>query len=347
MKFGVCFIPLENWTTIPRYMKLAENQGFEYGWLTDSHIIWNDVYQYLTLCAAQTPHLRLGPLVTNPVTRHPSVVASAIATLNLISGGRAVLGIGKGDSAVRTLGIQPAKLKPFKQSVDFIRRLSRGEEVNCEGALVQMQWAKGTIPLYIAAYGPKTLEFAGQIADGVVLQIGAPSVIKWCIQHIRAGAEKMGRDMRDIDIVAATACCISRGDIQAARNQVRWLPAMVSNHVVDLLSRYQRSELPDDLVTDMDLIKDYDYREHAHKDAEHARYVTDDVVDKFTIIGTPEECVQKITELQALGVTQVCLYLVSMDDAMIKSTIKTFGKEIIPLFGPKRKEGKSRTARRQ
>ena len=338
MKFGALLVPLKNWKTVPEYLRLAEGYGFEYGWIADSHLLWNDVYQYLALCTRDTRRLLLGTLVTNPVTRHPTVVASSIATLNSLSGGRAVLGIGKGDSAVRTLGLRPARLKPFENAVRLIRDLSRGREVDVEGTAVQLPWVPRSdrgIPIYVAAYGPKTLEFAGQVADGVIIQIGSPSVIKWSLQHVQAGAKKAGRSMRDIDVVAATPCYVSN-DKQQARDQLRYFPAVVSNHVSDMLSQYDRSELPTDLLADIDLITDYNYRHHGVKGAEHTATVSDALVDRLTVLGSADECIAKLHELKNVGVTQFCLYLnceeMGVPESLIRSTMDVFGKQIIPAM---------------
>ena len=334
MQFGVCFLPFNNWTAIPQYMELAEEHGFTHGWLTDSQVIWNDVYQYLALCAGRTSSFKLGPMVTNPLTRHPTTVVSAIATLDLISGGRAVLGIGKGDSAVGTIGWRPPTLESFRESIHLIRQLCRGEAATASGTRLQMEWVRhagrsDSIPLYIASWGPRTLEFAGEVANGVVLQIGSPRVIESGLTHVRAGARKAGRAMDEIDVVAVTPCRIT-DDVRTARNELRYFPAMMRRHILNFASRTEGFQLPAAMAVHTDVRKKYNYREHG--DAQQADTVPDPAVEEYTIFGPQAACVRKIEALQRAGVTQVCVYLIEIDDETIRSTIRTFGKEIIPAF---------------
>ena len=310
-------------------MSLAEAIGFEYGWFVDSQILWMDSYIFQALVAANTTKLRIGPCVSNPLTRHPTVIASSISTLNEVSKGRAVLGLGRGDSAVRTMGHKPFPLKTFRDTVELIRKLCLGQEARYMNTTLKLKWASGKVPVYIAAYGPTTLELAGEIADGVILQIGNPEIINWSLSHVKRGAEKAHRNFDEIKVVAATATTLT-DDLNVARDEVRWYPGVVSNHVFDLLQRYPKMELPTDLLKDIDNLKGkYDYDEHCEKDAKHAALVSDELVDKFTIIGGAQGCMDKIAELQKVGVDQVCLYLFTPGQ---ERTIKLYGEKIIPYF---------------
>ena len=166
LTFGVTVLPDPPHTRFLELMQLAEANGFDYGWTYDSHILWHDGYPLLTLLATQTEKLKFGHCVTNPGTREPTVTASSYATLHAISGGRAVLGIGRGDSARRVIGQQPVKMAEFEASCRMIKDLMNGRPVEWNGKELELTWAKDRepIPMYIAAYGPRALGVAGRIA---------------------------------------------------------------------------------------------------------------------------------------------------------------------------------------
>src|SRR5438309_3956305 len=159
----------------------AEDAGFVYGWIFDSHLLWQEPYPLLTLMVANTTGMRFGTCVTNPIVRDPTVTASLLATLNRISGGRFDCGIGRGDSSRRVMGKKPSTLENLEEAVQVIRDLHSGKQISYEGQSIQMDWASGNLPIWIAGYGPKALRCAGRIADGVVLQFSDPDLIKWCL----------------------------------------------------------------------------------------------------------------------------------------------------------------------
>src|SRR6266705_2109956 len=162
LSFGVCFAPdppPSRWVDLT---KLAEAQGFEYAWLFDSHVLWQEVYPIFTLMAANTRTNKIGPCVTNPGTRDPTVTASALATLNAISGGRMVMGIGRGDSARRVLGQKPVSVERMEADCRLIRDLAAGREVAYDGVKIRLKWAEHELPIWVAGYGPKALRAAGR-----------------------------------------------------------------------------------------------------------------------------------------------------------------------------------------
>src|SRR5262244_1467215 len=217
----------------------AEAAGFNYGWIFDSHVLWQEPYPLLTLMALNTRTMRLGTCVTNPAVRDATVTASLLATLNRISGGRMDLGIGRGDSSRRVMGKKPTTLERLEDTVNVVRDLCSGKKIEYEGREIQMPWAdSGVPPAWIAGYGPKALRCAGRIGDGVILQFADRALIKWCLGFVREGAEEAGRDFSKIRVMSATAVWMS-DDKATARERVRWFPALVSNHVVDLVSRYK------------------------------------------------------------------------------------------------------------
>jgi alkanesulfonate monooxygenase SsuD/methylene tetrahydromethanopterin reductase-like flavin-dependent oxidoreductase (luciferase family) len=312
-------------------MKVAEDVGFDHVWFGDSHLIWHEVGPYLTAAAMSTTHMRVGPLVSNPVTRHPTVVASMLATLGQLFDGRAVLGIGRGDSAVRTLGLPPMKLVEFGDTLRTMRRLCRGEGAHVHGTDIRFSWLTRPVPVLLAAYGPRVLELAGADADGLILQLASPNVVAWAMEHARAGARGAGRTLDRFDVVAGAPTYVS-ADRAHALSRVRGFPATVSNHVKDLLRHHAPSDLPADLVDGMTQVAGYDYLRHGQPDAPHTKAVTDDMAERLTLIGTAAQIRAKIERLAEAGVTQVCLYIGIVEPEFHFSTIETYGRDIIPHF---------------
>ncbi len=307
----------------------AEGAGFTYGWIFDSHVLWQEPYPLLTLMAANTGKMRFGTCVTNPVVRDPTVTASLLATLNRISGGRMDCGIGRGDSSRRVMGKKPTTLENLEDAVRVIRDLNSGKQITYEGHSIQMSWAdRGVPPIWVAGYGPKALRCAGRIGDGVILQFADPHLIKWCLGFVKEGAEEAGRDFSKIKVMSATAVWIS-DDRKTARDRVRWFPALVSNHVVDLVSRYKPEELPPELTAYISDRKGYNYLHHAEVGSSNAEFVTDDVVDRFCIVGNVADHTRKLNELKSIGVTQFNIYLMCGEE---EQTLEMYGKDIIPSF---------------
>jgi probable F420-dependent oxidoreductase len=310
--------------------KQAEEAGFSYGWVFDSHVLWQDPYPLLTLMAAQTERMRLGTCVTNPAVRDVTVTASSLATLNLISGGRMDLGIGRGDSSRRVLGKKPTTLADLEEAALKIRALATGQEVEHEGQPVQMPWVdpEAPLPIWVAAYGPKALHLTGRIADGVILQFADPNLIRWCLGFLHEGARAAGRDPASIKVMAAAPVWVS-DDLELARERVRWFPALVSNHVVDLLARYDQSVLPPELTAYVGERSGYDYRKHAEVGSSNAAFVSDEVVDRFCIVGPPEEQRRRLAELAALGVSQFNIYLMNGEE---EACLDVYGSEVVPAL---------------
>jgi probable F420-dependent oxidoreductase len=329
LSFGVTFMadpPVSE--TVGRTV-LAEENGFSHAWLWDSHVLWQEVYPIFTLMAAATKDIHLGTCVTNPVTRDPTVTAAAMATLNEISGGRMEMGIGRGDSAQRVLGRGPVTVAALEQACRTIRDLAEGREIDLDGTGVQLKWSEGNrLPVWVAAYGPMALRCAGRVADGVILQLADPFIIEWALRYLREGAEQAGRNPADIKVMAAAPAYLS-DDLAHAREQVRWFPALVSNHVVDLVKRYHDAELPAALTDYIAARESYDYAHHGRTGSGNAEFVTDEVVDRFCVLGGPDEVRDKLAELENLGVDQFNIYSM-VDDP--RALISGFGREIIPAF---------------
>ena len=306
----------------------AEAAGFEYGWLFDSHILWRDPYPLLTLMAQATKTMRLGTCVTNPATREPTVTASALAVLNELSGGRMDLGIGRGDSSRRVLGKAPTSMKDLEQAVHVIRALAEGRSIEFEGMMLALPWASGhPLPVWIAGYGPVALKLTGRIADGAMLQIGDPDLVRWFASQVKASAAEAGRDPDGVQVMAAAPAHV--GDLADARDRTRWFPALVSNHVVDLVNKYPREDLPPELTSYVRDREGYDYLHHAEVGSSNASFVTDEIVDRFCLVGSPEQHTARLRDLAAAGVDQFNLYLMNGDE---EEQLAIYGREIIPAL---------------
>lgn len=328
LDFGITLKPDWSIDDLVALTRQAEANGFTYGWLFDSHVLWKEIYPLLTLMALNTTRMHLGPCVTNPVTRDPTVTASALATLNVISGGRMEMGIGRGDSARRVIGKTPTTVERMAWAVQLIRALASGQEVMYDGTPIRLTWAQGRLPIWIAGYGPKALRTAGRLGDGVILQFADPHLIKWCLGFVYEGARQVGRDPASIQVMSAAPTFISN-DMAKARDQVRWFPALVSNHVVDLVSRYKPEDLPPELTGYIRTRRGYDYHHHAEVGSDNAEFVSDEVVDRFCVLGTVDQVRAKLQELVDAGVTQFNIYLMSGDEP---ETLEVYGREIIPAF---------------
>jgi probable F420-dependent oxidoreductase len=328
MQFGFTLKPEHSIERTLSLTRQAEAAGFAYGWLFDSHVLWREPYPLLTLMAGVTETMRLGTCVTNPGTREPSVTASALATLDEISGGRMDLGIGRGDSARRVLGKPPITMADTETAVRVIRALVAGEHVEYEGTDLHFPWTGGwSLPIWIAGYGPMALAMTGRIADGVILQLADPDLIGWFAGQVRDAATAAGRDPASIRVQAAAPAHV--GDRVTGRERTRWFPALVSNHVVDLVNKYPREQLPASLTGYITDRTGYDYQHHAEVGSSNAAFVGDEVTDRFCILGEPDEHIAKLRTLAEAGVDQFNLYLMNGDE---EAQLEAYGRYIIPAL---------------
>jgi probable F420-dependent oxidoreductase len=328
MDFGFTLKTDESIERIVTLTRQAEASGFGHGWLFDSHVLWKEVYPLLTIMALNSQQLRLGTCVTNPATREPTVTASALATLDVISGGRMDLGIGRGDSARRVEGKPPTTLARLEEATNLIRDLVEGRAVDQDGVELRFTWTRGDrLPVWIAGYGPKALELVARVANGVILQLAEPDLIRWFVEQLRDYARAAGRDPSDIKVMAAAPAHV--GEIASCRDRVRWFPALVSNHVVDLVSKYDPAELPPALTAYVRNREGYNYLHHAEVGSDNASFVTDEVVDRFCVIGSIEDHVRKLTELADAGVDQFNIYLMNGDE---EQTLEVYGQQVIPAM---------------
>ena len=326
MDFGITFKPDLSVERILALTRQAEDAGFSYGWIFDSHVLWKEPFPLLTLMAANTKRMHLGTCVTNPAVRDVTVAASLFATLNLISGGRMELGIGRGDSSRRVLGKKPTTLENLEEFVRDFRALNSGKSIDYEGKPARFPWTNGNPPrVWVAGYGPKALRCAGRVGDGVILQFADPDLIEWCLGFVREGAKEAGRDPGKIEVMAAAPVWVS-DDLALARERVRWFPALVSNHVMDLVARYKPEELPPALTAYVRNRGGYDYQHHCEVGSDNAEFVSDEVVDRFCILGPASAHREKLARLRGAGVTQFNIYLMCGEE---EQTLELYRRDIL------------------
>ena len=326
MDFGFTLKPESDVTRTVELARRAEAAGFSYGWLFDSHVLWREPYILLTLMAQATESLRLGTCVTNPATREPSVTASALAVLNELSGGRMDLGIGRGDSARRVLGKPPTTMRSLEEAIEVIRGLVEGRSVTFEGRELQLPWTgTWTLPVWVAGYGPMAIGMTGRVADGLILQLADVDLIRWFVGQLREAEATAGRPAGSVRVQAAAPAHV--GSRELCRERTRWFPALVGNHVVDLVNRYPREQLPEALTGYVRDRTGYDYQHHAEVGSDNAAFVGDDVTDRFCVLGEPEEHVAKLRELAEAGVTQFNIYLMNGDE---EEQLDRYGRDVIP-----------------
>lgn len=303
---------------------IAERLGFDGIWVADSHSVMRDPYAILNVLAIKTEKLKLATGVTHTVTRHPAVLANSWATLHELSGGREILGIGVGESAVHNLGLKPERLVVFEEKLNTIRALIKGEKVEYQGRQIHMPWSNYNTPIFMACSGPKSLQLGGRIADGILYQVGAdPSFHRYALDNIRKGAQAAGRKLDDIKLYARLACAISN-DREMAREEVKGYCSIAAGTTFKTVPREYFS---DDLYQQLSNFKaNYDYAEHGSNQAKHKALLTDDIVDAIAFAGTPEEVLPRFKALLAMGVQGFVLPF-SMSDAI--PYMETFAKEVI------------------
>jgi probable F420-dependent oxidoreductase len=309
----------------------AELAGFSHVWTFDSHLLWEEPYVIYSQILSQTHRVRVGPMVTNPATRDWTVTASVFATLNEMFGNRTVCGIGRGDSAVRVTNGKPVGLAELREAVQVIRDLANGREASYHGSHLRFPWnTNSRLEVYVAAYGPKALALAGEVGDGFILQLADESIAEWSIKAVRAAAEAAGRDPAEVKICVAAPAYVG-DDIAHQRDQCRWFGGMVGNHVADIVSRYgaDGAAVPKALTDYIEGRHGYDYNEHGRAGNTHTDFVPDEIVDRFCVLGTADQHVERLRALEALGVDQFAVYL--QHDAK-EATLQAYAETVVPAM---------------
>ncbi len=310
----------------------AEELGFSHSYTFDSHVLWQEPFVIYSQMLAATENMVVGPMVTNPGTRDWTVTASLFATLNDTFGERTVCGIGRGDSAMRVIGHKPCTLATLAEAMEVIKGLAEGREVTYNGQQLRIPWrADGSLPMWMAAYGPRALALCGSRTDGFILQLADVDIAAWTIGAVRAAAADAGRDPDELTICVAAPAYVG-DDLPHQRDQVRWFGGMVGNHVADLVARYggDGSGVPRALTDYIEGREGYDYSEHGRSGNVHTEFVPDEIVDRFCLLGPPEAHVMRLRELADLGVDQFAVYL--MHDQP-DETLEAYGGIIADMAG--------------
>ncbi len=327
MRFGIEFVPIEPYWRTVFYSIQAERLGYDNIWVTD-HFNNRNVYVILSMIANYTERIRLGPGVTNPYLVHPVMAAQSIASLSEIAPGRIVLGLGAGDrTTLEMVGVeQESPLTAVREAVELIRRqLSRAKE-GFSGSVFKASPSarfnfkvQGGIPIYIGAQGPRMLRLAGSIGDGVLINACHPDDVALAIKSIREGAEEAGRGVKELDIAAYTSFSLAEDGEKAYRAAIPVVAYIVAGSPPQILSRHQ---IPQEAAERI--------RSHlaGRRWEEAFREVTQEMVESFSITGTPERCNERIQELKERGITQFVVG--SPLGPNVKEAINLFGERILP-----------------
>jgi probable F420-dependent oxidoreductase len=310
--------------------RLAELYGCTHAWTFDSHLLWEEPFVIYSQMLAATRKITVGPMVTNPATRDWTVTASLFATLNEMFGNRTICGIGRGDSAVRVTNGRPASLATLREAIEVIRELANGRSVSYRGSTLRFPWgAASRLPIWVAGYGPKALQLAGEVGDGYILQLADPTIVAWTVETVRKAAARVGRDPESLTIcVAAPAYVGPPSALGHMRDQCRWFGGMVGNHVAELVTRYgsDGGAIPEALTDYVAGRPGYDYNEHGRPGNVHTAFVPDEIIDRFCLLGPVDDHLARLHELQALGVHQFAIYL--QHDAK-EETLRAYGDHIV------------------
>jgi probable F420-dependent oxidoreductase len=301
------------WRTI-QLAELAEGHGFSHLWTFDSHLLWQEPYVIYSQILSRTQRL----------------TASLFATLNEMFGNRTVCGIGRGDSAVRVTNGKPSTLEEVREATHVIRELASCRAVDYKGSRLQLPWARtSSLEVWVAAYGPLALKTAGEVGDGYILQLADVDIARWMITSVREAAANAGRDPDKITFCVAAPNYVGN-DWGHMRDQCRWFGGMVGNHVADIVARYGTStDMPAAFTDYIKGRQGYDYNEHGRAGNTHTSFVPDEIVDRFCILGTAEDHIAKLKQLQDLGVNQFAGYL-QHDNK--EETLRVYGETIIPAL---------------
>lgn len=331
---GVLFLPRQI-AEVAEHARLAEAAGFDLLGIGDSQSLFQEVYVSLTVASVHTSKVRLGPSVTNPLTRHPAVTAAAIASVNELSGGRAFLGIGTGDSAVLNLGLRPVRVDELREYVRTLRALWSRTPTVYRGATVRIEWARQPVPIFLAAEGPRMLRLAGEVADGVIVGTGLlPEVIADSLEQIHAGARAAGRDPKAIEIWFLVKACLAESRA-AALEEIKMALAASANHAFRFTLEGKR--VPPELVAPIERLKAA-YQPHAHESlgpSPNARLVDElglgeYLAERFAVAGSPAQVATRIRELAQAGATRLLVTAIVKDP---RAFLAKWRDEVSPALG--------------
>jgi 5,10-methylenetetrahydromethanopterin reductase len=336
ISFGLRIPPCRSATEVADCVREAERAGFDVAWLPDSQFLWRDVWATLALSATVTESIRLGTCVTNFETRHPSVTAAAAGTLDELAPGRVILGVGTGDSSIKTLGLRPTRLDRMREQIALVRTLLQGEPVDFDGRRMRIEATPAQpAPIYMAANAPKALALAGELADGVILLAGLrPGLLQTSLAHVASGAARAGRSLDDLDVCVGTICHVTGDEREAARIVKPYVVATAQTGGRESLRAAGIDVDPPEVVggiyPDMSHATDWDAAADAAEE-----WVSDEMAvryaDAFCLVGPPEHCVSRLETALAAGATSFYIRHVS-SYTLPEEVLRAFGDSIIPRF---------------
>ena len=330
MKFGVAIWPGEP-EELAQNARLAEEQGFDYIGVPESQSLAHELYVSLSVVAQATSKPHIGPTVTNPLTRHPAVSASAIASINDLSGGRAYFGIGTGDSAVLNLGLRPAKHAELREYIEAVRTVLTGQPYEYRGRQIHVKWSRTPVPVLISAEGPRTLALGGEIADIVMVHTGlSTEVLKESMARIREGEVVAGKAAGTTQVWAFAKCNIS-DDREVAIDEIKMALAASGHHAFrfTLDGKHVPEELRESIAI---LQREYVPVEHEQLGLTRNAVLSDELgltdylAERFAVVGTPDECREKVRSIEAVGVDVLLITAIGPQPSEI---IRRFGEEVI------------------
>jgi len=325
VRFGVELHQYLDAPTILAESRAVEELGYDALWLGDSQLIWRELYVLLGAAATATSRVTLGIGVTNPVTRHAAVTASAAMTLQELSGGRGILGVGLGHTSVATMGLPRATRKELAAYVDTVRRLCQGEEVSTDHGPIRLAYADpgAAPPIVIAASGPKMMRLAGQIGDGVIMagQMGHQEVRAQALEHVRLGLEEQPHPPERFMVCVGVAAAVS-ADRQEALDAVR---PHVAQGLLSPLARLGSAALEARTA----LQSAYNTYDHMHPGAPHAAVVPDEVIPEFAIAGTPDDCLRQAGAMFEAGVDEITIRPYALPGSSRLATIEAFARDVV------------------
>ncbi|MEV0388032.1 LLM class flavin-dependent oxidoreductase [Nonomuraea sp. NPDC050643] len=330
IKVGVRFPPARRADQIAEEVRRAERYGFDVAWIADSQLLWRDVYAAMAVAATKTDRIALATAVTNVVTRHPTVVASGINTVAELAPGRVILGLGTGDSSVKPMGIRPSKRAELQAAIEQIRALLNGQDWEYGERRLRLRDAGGAVPVHIAASGPRTLELAGEVADGVVTLAGvSPETLAQTTAAVRKGLDGSGRDFE----FTVGAFCKVTDDLErdaAVLKPICLHMATIGGQDFLRIAGIELAPPPHvpEVYPDMVHAEDWELAiEHASK------WVTDEMAVRFArtfcLFGTVDDIVERARRAVELGATG--FYLRHVGNYTLPSElIESFGGDVLP-----------------
>ena len=330
MRFGLQIIPeFDSVEAFIEEIREAEELGFDPIMLADvvgiSKLRGRDLYTTLTLVATHTRRAQIGPCVTSPVARHMAMAANAMASLDEISGGRALFALGAGDTPVYLIGRKQAKLAELRAAVTFARAFFRGEAAEFEGRVMQSNWSRPHIPTLLAGDGPKALALAGEVADGAIVGSGLTAdVVRWGLKRVREGMARAGRKPGEVSLWVDGICNIADTTREAREIARRRIHIRINHNF-----RYGYNAVPPEHLAECERYRREYNEDDVGPGSHNADLITDYMIDRFSIAGTPEECLKRFQDLQDLGITGF-ISATPFGQQVRRTFIRRLGKEVLP-----------------